>query len=359
MNDEPRSEGGLPEKGPPAADADEEQTAEQETEALDAPEAEPTAEPDAGDRPRRVLRSDDDRVLAGVAGGLGAYFGVDSIIFRIGFALSIFFGGLGVVAYLLLAIFVPSEGDPNLAAGARIRGGGFWRGVGLVVLALVAIGGLFCLAGAAAFAVAIGWGVPVAIVAIAAGALLVLAAFRGGARWLIPPAVAIALGASVAAASGVDFSGGMGDRGYRPLTEASIPVEGYRLGVGDLVIDLRELDWSEAEVVELKTSMGAGRTAIYVPERVCVTGETHVGGGDSIVAGERNEGLDVNQAIGVGSTATPRLELDSELDFGEIRVINSDTAAVNDVRDLRFHGPFDDEQGAELRAAEARACAVE
>ncbi len=93
------------------------------------------AEPEDRAGPRRVLRSSDDRVLAGVAGGLGAYFGVDSLIFRIGFALSIFFGGLGILAYLLLAIFVPRDNDPEGAEGlgARFRGGGFLRGVGLVV----------------------------------------------------------------------------------------------------------------------------------------------------------------------------------------------------------------------------------
>jgi phage shock protein PspC (stress-responsive transcriptional regulator) len=312
---------------------------------------------------RRLTRSSSDRVLGGVSGGLGAYFGVDPLIFRIGFVLSIFFGGLGILAYLLLAVFVPRDDDPEGATpGARLRGGGFWRGVGLLAIGLLIVVGLLCLAGGAAFAVALGWGVPVAIVAITAGALLILAAFRGGARWLIPPAVAIALGASVAAASDVDFSGGIGERGYRPVSEGSIPADGYRLGVGDLVVDLRELDWRANEVVELETSMGAGRTLVYVPERVCVVADTEVGAGDSVVAGERNEGFDVEQSVGAGSTATPRLELEADLDFGELRVVNSGTADFGDVEDLRFHGPFDDDGRAEadeLRQAEARACANE
>ena len=355
MNDERRDEETFPERWPPDRGGDEEDSAEEPTAESEAA----TAEAPEQTGPRRFLRSRDDRVLAGVAGGLGGYFGVDPVIFRIGFALTIFFGGLGVVAYLLLAIFVPTDDDPDRAVGARLRGGGFWRGAGLVLLVLVAIAGLFSLAGGAAFAVAVGWGVPTAIVVIAVGLLLVLAAFRGGARWLIPPAVALALGASVAAASDVDFSGGIGERGYRPLSESAIPSSGYRLGVGELVIDLRELDWGKGEVVELETSLGAGRTAIYVPASVCVSGEIHVGAGDTIVAGERNEGLDVDESIEAGSEATPRVELDSELDFGELRVINSDTAPVNDDDDLRFHGPFaGDEDADELRAAEAEACAT-
>ena len=131
---------------------------------------EPTASR-RGPQPRRLLRSSSDRVLAGVAGGLGRYFGVDPVIFRIGFALSIFFGGLGALAYLLLAVFVPTDGEPDRAQrlGGRLRALGFWRALGLVAIAALALAGLFALAGGAAFAVALGWGVPVAIVIIAIG----------------------------------------------------------------------------------------------------------------------------------------------------------------------------------------------
>src|SRR6266511_1631194 len=91
------------------------------------------AEPQAP-QPRRLERSSSDRVLVGVAGGLGRYFGVDPLIFRIGFALSIFFGGLGGLAYLLLAIFVPTDGDPDRAqrVGGRLKRMGFWRALGMV-----------------------------------------------------------------------------------------------------------------------------------------------------------------------------------------------------------------------------------
>ena len=316
---------------------------------------EPT-EPQAA-QPRRLLRSSNDRVLAGVAGGLGRYFGVDPLIFRIGFALSIFFGGLGGLAYLLLAVFVPTDGDPDKAqrVGGRLRGMGFWRGLGAIVIAALLLGGLFALAAGSAFAVALGWGVPVAILIIAIGALLALAAFRGGARWLIPPAVALALGAGVAAAADLDFNGGIGEREYHPLSAASIPPDGYRLGVGRLVVDLRDLDWSKERVVHLDSHLGAGQANVFVPERVCVAGSTHVGVGESEVAGERNDGTDVDHALGAGSNAVPRLEIDARVDVGQLRVVNSDTADVDNVGygPGRFH-----EDTAPQRVAEAKACAT-
>jgi phage shock protein PspC (stress-responsive transcriptional regulator) len=324
-----------------------------------APDESPTTEqPEEGrDRPRRLLRSSSDRVIAGVSGGLGDYFGVDPVIFRIGFALSILFGGLGALAYLLLAVFVPTDGDPDATQrlGRRLQGTGFWRGVGLVAIGILAIGGLFGLAGGAAFAVALGWGVPTAILIIVIGALLALAAFRGGARWLIPPAVALAIGGGVAAAADLDFRGGIGDRQYTPTSVAAIPADGYRLGVGRLIVDLRDLNWEKHRVVDVKTSLGAGQSNVFVPKRVCVVASTHVGAGESEVAGDLNDGVDVNHTVGVGTTSTPRLVLDSSVDMGQLRVINSDRASVDTPG--YGPGPLHVDTGP-LRAAEAKACAA-
>jgi phage shock protein PspC (stress-responsive transcriptional regulator) len=306
---------------------------------------------------RRLMRSSGDRMLAGVSGGLGNYFGVDPVVFRIGFVLSLFFGGLGVLAYVLLAVFVPTDGDPDRAQrfGSRLQGLGVWRALGVVAVAIVAFLGLSALAAVAAFAVGLGWGVPVAIVIIAVGALIALAAFRGGARWLIPPAVALAIGGGVAAASDLDLRGGVGNREYHPVSAKSIPADGYRLGAGTLVVDLRDLSWSNQRVLPLKVSLGVGQADVFVPERVCVTGTTHVGAGESEIAGELNDGVDVDHSPDARQTATPRLDIDASVDAGRLRVINSDTAAV----DRPGYGPPPSHQDtAAQRAAEARACGI-
>ena len=50
----------------------------------------------------QLRRSTTDKVLGGVAGGLGRYFGIDPVLVRIAFGLSIFVGGVGVVVYLVM-----------------------------------------------------------------------------------------------------------------------------------------------------------------------------------------------------------------------------------------------------------------
>ena len=58
---------------------------------------------------RRVYRSKDDRVIAGVCGGLAKYFDIDPVIVRIIAVLSVFASGLGFLAYLIFWLVVPLE----------------------------------------------------------------------------------------------------------------------------------------------------------------------------------------------------------------------------------------------------------
>src|SRR5215213_6298033 len=103
----------------------------------------PTEQPPAPG-PRRVTRSSSDRVLGGVAGGLGRYFDIDPIIFRIGFVVLTIAGGAGILAYLAAWLLVPDDPIPGEAPMARNRTL-TWIGAGiLTIAACVALGpGLF------------------------------------------------------------------------------------------------------------------------------------------------------------------------------------------------------------------------
>ncbi len=57
----------------------------------------------------KLYRSEKDRMLGGVCGGLGEYFSIDSTIVRLIFALIVIYGGSGLILYIILWIVVPSE----------------------------------------------------------------------------------------------------------------------------------------------------------------------------------------------------------------------------------------------------------
>lgn len=78
------------------------------------------------DGSRRIYRNESNKVVAGVAGGLAAYLKIDAVIIRVLFLLAMFWGGFGLLAYLVLWIATPAakslsqrvemEGEqPNIA----------------------------------------------------------------------------------------------------------------------------------------------------------------------------------------------------------------------------------------------------
>jgi phage shock protein PspC (stress-responsive transcriptional regulator) len=69
-------------------------------------------------RPSRLTRSTTDRKISGVAGGLASYFDVDPLLVRISFGVATLFSGLGLVAYIAMLAFVPSDSDAPAGAHA-------------------------------------------------------------------------------------------------------------------------------------------------------------------------------------------------------------------------------------------------
>jgi len=57
---------------------------------------------------KKLYRSKDDRMIAGVCGGLAAYFKIDATLIRIVFVVIGLLGG-GVLLYLLLWLVIPEE----------------------------------------------------------------------------------------------------------------------------------------------------------------------------------------------------------------------------------------------------------
>lgn len=67
---------------------------------------------------RRLYRSRTQRVLGGVSGGLGDYFALDPVWFRVGFVVLALGGGSGILIYLLMWLIVPEQSDLDTAAPA-------------------------------------------------------------------------------------------------------------------------------------------------------------------------------------------------------------------------------------------------
>jgi phage shock protein C len=63
----------------------------------------------------RLTRSETDRVIVGVAGGISQRFAINSTLVRLAWVVSVLFGGFGILAYLILWVVLP-KGPPHIPA---------------------------------------------------------------------------------------------------------------------------------------------------------------------------------------------------------------------------------------------------
>lgn len=73
---------------------------------------------------KRIYRSETDKVIGGVCGGMGDYFSIDPTWIRILFVLSIFANGIGLIAYIIGWIVIPAQRESTAEATVVTEEGG-------------------------------------------------------------------------------------------------------------------------------------------------------------------------------------------------------------------------------------------
>ena len=68
-----------------------------------------TVQEEMNSRSKKLYRSETNRGIGGVAGGLGEYLGIDATVIRLFFLLAAIFNGLGLIIYLIMWLTIPSE----------------------------------------------------------------------------------------------------------------------------------------------------------------------------------------------------------------------------------------------------------
>ena len=73
---------------------------------------------------KRLYRSRNQRMLAGVCGGIGSYFDIDPTVIRILFVLFALVVGGGVLLYIILLIIMPLEPESSMGEEMIVDQGG-------------------------------------------------------------------------------------------------------------------------------------------------------------------------------------------------------------------------------------------
>ena len=77
---------------------------------------------DPAAEPRRLTRSREGRWLGGVSAGLGAYFDLNPMVYRIAFAALALAGGTGILLYVAAWLVIPDDGEEDSIAADGDQG---------------------------------------------------------------------------------------------------------------------------------------------------------------------------------------------------------------------------------------------
>jgi phage shock protein PspC (stress-responsive transcriptional regulator) len=332
---------------------------------------------------KELHRSRDDRIVTGVAGGLGRYFDLPPIFFRVGFVVLALVGGAGILLYAAAALVIPDEGKHDSVAVQALRDHRDrpWLLIGVALVALATLSliaqahfwpnGGFAWALLIVGAIAIGWSqrrdrearpavegqpapprrpsiaLPVfGLLLAAAGFLALLGVLGVDVPWDIALAVgAIAVGVSVAAGpllhvrtgglfvvgivlavlavfvSTVDirFEGSVGDKTVTPATASDLE-RNYDIAAGELVLDLRETELP-AGVTHVDANVGVGQLTIRVPENTALDIDASAGAGELNVLGRHVDGWDQELHVNeVSPLGTSELVLDAHVGLGNVTI---------------------------------------
>jgi phage shock protein PspC (stress-responsive transcriptional regulator) len=377
---------------------------------------------------KELRRSRNDRMLAGVCGGLARYFDVNPTFYRVGFVVLTLLGGAGLLIYGAALLVMPDEGQDESIASEVLRdrrqrpwalvglalsgvaaivllsrlsfhihsGIGFWivvliagaallqwqqhsswpwhssrpnhakpgppppsaqptadtspeqpaaeastppptvppsyqpyvddwyarprRGsFGITFGVLVVAGGVLGLLATAG--VHIPWAVAIAVGAVAIGFGIVCGAVLGRRIGGLAFLGLVLVGTAVVASSvHVHLSGGIGNRTYTPT---AAPRPNYRLGIGDLHLDLSNVSLT-APQTQVDARVGIGNLQVIVPKGVSVRVVGHAGAGDVRLLGHDANGHRVDETVSApGGVVTPKLVIDARTDIGRVLVTRS------------------------------------
>jgi len=280
---------------------------------------------------KRLERSREDRMVAGVCGGLARYFDIHPAFYRVGFVVLTLIGGAGILIYAAAALVIPDEGEEDSIASAALRERRD-RPWPLIGLGLVAVGMLVLLSRVSLWP----HGDAAWILLLIAGGIIFTIAHRPpreraeanavadtaeaptepGApvpvqsrplrrtrrvAWVIGTIIGVALAfvlvaaAIFAAVFHVHVEDGIGDQTYN-VTDVRDLRSSYKLGIGDLRIDLGNLKVPPGETT-VKGSVDVGRLLVIVPPDVPLRVRSEADFGTVKLLGSSSDGRKVDKSL--------------------------------------------------------------
>jgi phage shock protein PspC (stress-responsive transcriptional regulator) len=151
---------------------------------------------------------------------------------------------------------------------------------------------------------------------IITGLGLVASAFVDRAYWLIPVGLAFASVLAVSLWIPSWWDDGIGQRRYEPVSASELEPS-YRLGVGELIVDLTQLP-VQPGTTHVQLDLGVGSALVLVPRDVDLDVRAHTDIGETELLGDEGDGSQSLHYDAPGTDAT--LVIDADVSVGKIEV---------------------------------------
>lgn len=206
------------------------------------------------------------------------------------------------------------------------------------VLGRLVLGAATLVAGAlilldASEAVDVGPRAGASVVLAVIGAGLVIGAWWGRARWLIVPGAILAFLVVTVSTLPASFDAGAGQMDFRPTSLGDVRSD-YRHGAGQMVVDLRSIEFTDRESIHVR--LGVGEALVIVPDTVDVRVEGRVGIGEMNLLGHQSNGLGLRDSVSDAGTGPGELEIEGRVGLGQLTVARAGDASA--IADAVRHG---------------------
>jgi phage shock protein PspC (stress-responsive transcriptional regulator) len=276
---------------------------------------------------KRLERSREDRMVAGVCGGLARYFDIHPAFYRVGFVVLTLIGGAGILIYAAAALVIPDEGEEDSVASAALRDRRD-RPWPLIGLGLIAVAMLVLLSRVSLWP----HGDAAWILLLIAGGIILTIAHRSSppkaeaakaeaptepgapvpaqsrplrrtrrVAWVVGTVIGVAIAfvlvaaAIFAAVFHVHVEDGIGDQTYHVADVRDLR-SSYKLGIGDLRIDLSNLKVPPGET-QVHGSVDVGRLLVIVPPNVPLRVRSEADLGTVKLLGTSSDGRKVDKNL--------------------------------------------------------------
>ncbi len=160
----------------------------------------------------------------------------------------------------------------------------------------------------------------IAIGLVMVGIAALVGSFVGRSRGIVVVGVLLSLAFAAAGVIEPVVEDGVGDRLFRPTT-IDTGTASYNLGIGDMVVDLRDLEIQAGSETRVSIKMGIGHTVVHLPPDVDVRVEGDLDIGELIILGEFESGLGNELVVERDVDGDALLIVNLEMGIGQAEVL--------------------------------------